>query len=125
MELIIYSALILTMYFLAGIDKIMNFNTTVKGFKKMFFIKKLPNVFYQLAILLVIIIEVIAPIVILYSIQTNTYDYEAYISSISLAIFTVLATLIYHFPPKGGEYYPFIKNLTATGGLLLLSTVFQ
>ena len=109
MELIIYSTLILTMYFLAGIGKIMGFNNTVKGFKKMFFIKKLPNIFYQLAILLAIIIEVLAPLIILYSIQTNTYNYEAYISSISLAVFTVLATLIYHFPPKGGEYYPFIK----------------
>ena len=38
--------------------------------------------------------------------------------------FTVVATLIYHFPPTGGEYYAFMKNLTATGSLLLLSTLF-
>ena len=52
------------------------------------------------------------------------YSDLAYFSSIGLAGFTVLATLIYHFPPTGGEYYAFMKNLTATGSLLLLSTVF-
>ena len=48
----------------------------------------------------------------------------AYFSSVGLAGFTVLATLIYHFPPTGGEYYAFMKNLTATGSLMLLSTLF-
>ena len=52
------------------------------------------------------------------------YNNLAYCSSIGLAIFTALATLIYHFPPSGGQYYAFMKNLTATGSLLLLSTLF-
>ena len=42
-----------------------------------------------------------------------------------VAIFTVLATLIYHLPTKGGQYYDFMKNVTATGSLLLLSTYFE
>ena len=90
----------------------------------MFFFKKLPNVFYQLAIFLVIVLEIVAPILILFSLQTNMYNELAYFSSIGLAIFTVLATIIYHFPPTGSEYYAFMKNLTATGSLLLLSTLF-
>jgi uncharacterized membrane protein YphA (DoxX/SURF4 family) len=52
------------------------------------------------------------------------YNELAYFSSIGLALFTVLATIIYHFPPTGSEYYAFMKNLTATGSLLLLSTLF-
>ena len=121
----IYSFLILIMYFLAGIHKIKNFSETVKGFKGMFYFKNLPNIFYTLSILGVIILEIIAPIAIMVSLKTNMYQHIAYYSSISLVIFTILATLIYHFPPSGSQYIPFMKNLTAVGGLLLLSTQFN
>ncbi len=122
--IIIYAFMILLMYFLAGINKARNFAGTVSGLKNMFFVKKLPNLFYQLAIFIVIVLEILAPIIILYSLQTNMYNDLAYYSSVGLAVFTVLATLIYHFPPVGGEYYAFMKNLTATGSLMLLSTLF-
>ena len=58
-------------------------------------------------------------------VYTNTFSEYAYYSSIGLAIFTILATLIYHFPPNGSQYYTFMKNLTATGSLMLLSTHFN
>ena len=121
---LIYAFMILLMYFLAGINKARNFSGTVSGFKNMFFLKNLPNLFYQLAIFLVIVLEIVAPLVILYSLQTNLHTNLAFYSSVGLAIFTILATLIYHFPPNGSQYYPFIKNVTATGALFLLSTLF-
>ena len=121
----IYASMILFMYFLAGINKAKNFSQTTEGFKKMFFFNNLPQIFYILAISLVIILEIFAPLIIIYSLQTKLYNNIAYYSSISLAIFTVLATRIYHYPPTGGHYYPFMKNLTATGALLLLSTFLQ
>jgi len=113
------------MYFLAGINKVMNFSVTVKGFENMFFIKNLPTIFYNLAIIGVVMLEIFAPIMILFSLYTNTFSKYAYYSSIGLAIFTILATLIYHFPPNGSQYYAFMKNLTATGSLMLLSTQFN
>lgn len=122
---IIYAFMILLMYFLAGVNKARNFSQTVTGLKNMFFLKNLPNLFYQLVIFLVIILETVAPIVILYSLQNNSHRNLAFYSSVGLAIFTVLATLIYHFPPSGGQYYPFMKNLTATGSLMLISTFFN
>jgi uncharacterized membrane protein YphA (DoxX/SURF4 family) len=125
MELLIYSTMILFMYFVAGINKLLHFKNTVSGFKNMFILKKLPNLFYQFIIICVILLEIIAPIIIIYSIQTKHLENLACISSISLGIFTILATLIYHFPPKGSNYYAFMKNLTATGSLFLLSTVFH
>ena len=121
---LIYAFMILLMYFLAGINKARNFSGTVSGFKNMFFLKKLPNIFYQLAIIMVIILEIVAPIIILYSLQTNLYTDIANYSCLGLGIFTILATLIYHLPPNGSQYYPFIKNVTATGALFLLSTLF-
>ena len=124
MLITVYAIMILLMYFLAGINKAMNFKQTVNGFKNMFMFKNLPQMFYDLAIALVVVLELVAPLIIVYSLQTNLYADLAYYSSVSLAVFTVLATLIYHFPPSGAEYYAFIKNLTATGSLLLLSTFF-
>lgn len=125
MNVLIYAFLILLMYFLAGISKVMNFSETVKGFENMFFIKNLPTIFYNLAIIGVVLLEIFAPIMIMFSLYTNTFSEYAYYSSIGLAIFTILATLIYHFPPNGSQYYTFMKNLTATGSLMLLSTQFN
>jgi len=124
MNVLIYAFLILLMYFLAGISKAINFSETVKGFENMFFIKNLPIIFYNLAISGVVLLEIFAPIIIMFSLYTNTFSEYAYYSSIGLALFTILATLIYHFPPNGSQYYAFMKNLTATGSLMLLSTQF-
>ena len=125
MKILFYAFLILLMYFLSGINKAMNFSATVKGFHNMFFLKNMPTIFYDFAILGVVLLEILAPIVIMFSLYTNTYTDYAYYSSIGLAIFTILATIIYHFPTKGGQYYAFMKNLTATGALMLLSTFFE
>ena len=125
MNVLIYAFLILLMYFLAGISKAINFSETVKGFENMFFIKNLPIIFYNLAISGVVLLEIFAPIIIMFSLYTNTFSEYAYYSSIGLALFTILATLIYHFPPNGSQYYAFMKNLTATGSLMLLSTQFN
>ena len=73
MVVIIYAFMILLMYFLAGVNKARNFSQTVSGLKNMFFLKNLPNLFYQLAIFLVIVLEIVAPLVILYSLQTNLH----------------------------------------------------
>lgn len=125
MDVFFYAFLILLMYFLAGINKANNFSSTVKGFQNMFFLKNLPDYFYYLTIFGVVLLEIFAPIIILFSLYTNTYTEYAYYSSIGLALFTVLATLIYHFPSNKSQYYAFMKNLTATGSLMLLSTMFQ
>lgn len=44
---------------------------------------------------------------------------------VSLIIFTMIVTLIFHFPPNTpGKYYPFISNVNTVGGLMLLSNSF-
>ena len=122
--ILFYAFMILLMYFLAGINKANNFSSTVKGFQDMFFLQKLPRIFYDLTILVVVILEIFAPIIIMFSLYTNTHTDCAYYSSVGLAVFTVLATLIYHFPTNKGQHSAFMKNLTAIGSLMLLSTLF-
>ena len=89
-----------------------------------FFLKKLPNFIYNLIIFLVIVLEILGPIVIIYNSQTNRLSQLAYYSSISLAIFTILATYLYHNPiTQKGQFYYFMKNVSIIGGLLVLSSI--
>lgn len=124
-ESIIGSGLLLLMFFLAGINKISNFNSTVSSFKSKFFMKNLPNIFYTLIIVSVIILEIVAPIIIMIDIS-GYYPLQAlsFFSTIGLAIFTILATLMYHPPTAPKEKINFMKNMSITGGLILLSSFF-
>ena len=45
------------------------------------------------------------------------------VSIIALIFFTILATFVYHYPPEGAAYYAIMANVTATGGLFLLSYI--
>jgi uncharacterized membrane protein YphA (DoxX/SURF4 family) len=75
-----------------------------------------------IAILSAIAIEIFAPILINYG-----HFYNKHLAALglgSLIIFTILATIIYHFPPIGRHYYPFMSNLTTFGGLLLALTLY-
>ena len=94
MLLLIGKILLLLIFFLSGINKIQNFKSTVSGFKNVFFSKKLPNFIYNIIIFLVIVLEILAPIIIIYNSQTNDLSQLAHYSSISLAIFTILATYL-------------------------------
>ena len=121
-SLAIISSIMTLMFFLAGVDKIVNFTKVVTGFQR-----RLPGnlniTLCQFAILIAILIEIIAPIVIVYSFARDKhYEYAKY-AIISLILFTILATLMYHFPPTGRIYYPFISNVASVGGLMLLYLV--
>ena len=110
----------LIMFFTSGVDKVLNFDKTVEGF-----IKKVPistRFMAIIAILSAIAIEIFAPILINYG-----HFYNKHLAALglgSLIIFTILATIIYHFPPIGRHYYPFMSNLTTFGGLLLALTLY-
>ena len=68
-------------------------------------------------------LEIVVPVLVLFSIYMNNYDYLTFYAVIFLVFFTVLATYIYHYPPQGTKYYAFMGNVTAIGGLLLLSHI--
>lgn len=124
MLLLIGKILLLSIFLLSGISKIKNFKGTVSGFKNVFFPKKLPNFIYNLIIFLVIVLEILGPIIIIYNSQTYNLPELSYYSSISLAIFTLLATYLYHNPmTQKGQFYYFMKNVSIIGGLLILSSI--
>lgn len=120
MELVIILVLITLMYFVSGLKKSINFNNVVLGFKKKIYIN-MPTYIYFIIILFVIILEILAPLFIIKASLNYNYKQFGLYSAYALVIFTILATLIYHFPPFGNTYYPFISNITSIGALLYIN----
>ena len=109
--------LLTVMYFISGINKINNFQNVVNGFNDKLNIGRLAYI----AIFFAITIEIVAPVIMVQSTLNKNINSDATTATYSLVLFTILATLIYHFPPYGKNYYPFMSNLTAIGGLLFFS----
>ena len=111
--------LLTAMFFLSGINKLNNFTKTVDNFNGKININENINKFI---IGLVVILEILAPIIIVYYHITGQFkDFSNY-AIYCLIIFTILATLLYH-PLDISNYFksiPFWANLSLIGGLLLL-----
>lgn len=127
-SLVVVALVLTAMFFVSGIDKILHFNKVVDGFEKRFPVAMPSRLFNQLAIVAAIVIEIVAPIALVYAAFYYVYPTPRLVgvlASLALVVFTVAATLIYHFPPFGHQYYPFMSNLTTVGGLLLMAWVFR
>jgi uncharacterized membrane protein YphA (DoxX/SURF4 family) len=114
------AVLITLMYIISGFSKINNFAQVSAEFASKW------NVWLILAqfiILLVIILEIVGPAVIIADKFTLNYKYASKIACYLLAGFTVLATLMYHSPPVGEHFRPFLGNLVAIGAFLILSRI--
>lgn len=115
-------SLLVFMFLISGISKIFTFDTVVDGLKQKI-IYDMSSLFCKLIIVMVILLEIIAPIIIIYYSITGNNKTEAYYSVISLCIFTILATLVYHFPDFSSykRSLPFWANMSLLGGLFLLA----
>lgn len=113
--------LLLLMFILSGIQKMLSFTKTVESVQNKLNMS-IPYWIYQIAVIIVIIIEIIAPAIVIYYSITNKMRYYAYIATLAIIIFTIVVTFVYH-PPDFSNYYkslPFWANVSLTGGLLLL-----
>lgn len=120
---IIGSFLLLLIFFISGFNKITNTVSLSSGlYSKLPF---LPQILCNLAIYGVIILEIIAPMMILYTIVYNKNKKQSYYLTIMLIIFTILATILYHSPLQAKQYYYFMKNVSIIGGLLLLLSLLE
>ena len=112
--------MILLIFVFAGINKIFNIDSTAQGLMNVSGLTFLPSILFQLAIVIVIILEIFAPLVVIggeYNIFEKTYSRVAVQSLIA---FTILATLLYHPPTDSSQMIPFMKNLALLGGMWLI-----
>jgi uncharacterized membrane protein YphA (DoxX/SURF4 family) len=119
--------LLTIMFFLSSFSKIKNYPNVVKGFGKRFSSKlfNMPQTFYMMSIVVAICIQFFCPLIIMYSIYDKKYNIYGSIACLIIALFTILATYLYHFPPSDKEYYPFMSNVTTIGGLSLLAYILK
>jgi Ni/Fe-hydrogenase subunit HybB-like protein len=118
--------LIVLMFLMSGINKVYTFDTVVVGLKQKIQYD-LPIVFYNIVIAIVVLLEIIAPIIIINYAVTGSNKQWAYYSTIGLILFTILTTIIYH-PPYCSNYtkcIPFWANISLIGGLSLLAKNIQ
>ena len=115
--------LLTTMFFLSGFNKINKFTKTVENLQSKMNININENI-YKLIITFVIILEILAPLIIVYYYVTgkDLVRQGTMYAIYGLIIFTILASILYH-PLYVNDYYksiPFWANMSLIGGLLLL-----
>jgi uncharacterized membrane protein YphA (DoxX/SURF4 family) len=116
-----YPAILITlMFFLSGIEKIYTFSKTTMDFSNK---TNIPLTLSKLVISGVILLEIIAPIIIISYTFTGLLNLLPFFKTalISLIVFTIVASIMYHNPFKSSKnYYEFITHLSIIGGLLAL-----
>ena len=108
------------MFLISGIYKLIDPSLSMKKLAKCPFVTLKNSRLLFIIIILAGLWEIIASLAVYFGNKkqqlTGVY---------SLALFTILATLLCHFPPLGFTYYPFISNVTTLGGLLCLAELIK
>ena len=121
--LIIGVIFLLILYILSGYNKLIKFNKSCEFLKDKFDIKFNVNLdmkYYKLMMIGTILLLTLGSFILTYNIALNKNKFLTKILCLCFIIFTILATYIVHFPPKGKEYYQFLKNLSITGAFIIL-----
>jgi len=110
----------LIMFPLSGIDKINGFDKSRSRL-----VKNLPiDISTDVASLLIvgaIVLQLAAPAMVMYSLLVKESNVWIGLTGVGLlAIFTIIATLVFYMPPTGTKYYGFLGNLTTLGCMLLI-----
>jgi uncharacterized membrane protein YphA (DoxX/SURF4 family) len=116
---IIAPTLLLSMFVMSGFNKLLTLDKTISNLQNKLNIDESLS---KAGVYGVIVLEILAPIMILYYIINNQYKEYARYSVWGLIIFTIVVTFIYH-PPDFSNYYKslaFWANVSLVGGLLLL-----
>ena len=111
--------LVLAMYLLSGVNKFLDFNGTVSITSQKFPIK-FPKWFFQLTIVGVVLLLTAGSSLLIYNEFTDKYADLAKVTTVLMIIFTILATLMFHFPPIGKDKYHFQKNVSIIGAFFLI-----
>lgn len=114
----IQAVMLTLIFFIAGINKVLNFKGVVNDFNSR--LAFLPKILAQIIILAVIVIEIVCPAIVVYSFNSNKVKLLAQVAVIILIGFTILATLLYHLPTNVSQIIKFLSTTALLGGLWLL-----
>jgi uncharacterized membrane protein YphA (DoxX/SURF4 family) len=120
-NLFLGSLCLLPLYIYSSYGKIIDVNGNAESLhSKLLPIVTLPMILCQLGIIGVIILELFGSLFVIYSIYTKEYKEYLYYTVWLFIIFNITVSLIYHFPNGKKELSGFLKNISITGGFILL-----
>ena len=117
-KIFIGSLCLLIVYILSAFSKVQNITGTANYLQSR--LTFLPFYICVIGIILVITLQSLGSGFILYSTFTNQYKNIASYVVLAFIAFNIAASFIFHFPPVGKEYLNFVKNVSVTGGFILL-----
>tara|TARA_B110000977_G_C11087840_1_gene495465 strand:- start:1969 stop:2313 length:345 start_codon:yes stop_codon:yes gene_type:complete len=104
------------MFLLSGIYKLIDPSLSMRKLAECPFVGIKNNKLLIIIIIIAGLWEIIASLAVYFGNKRQNV-----LGIYSLVVFTILATLLCHFPPMGFKYYAFISNITTLGGLLCLA----
>jgi len=116
-NLFLGSVCLLGLYIYSSYGKIVDVSGTATSLQQK---TNLPMLICTLGVIGVIILELFGSLFVIYSIYTNKYKEYLYYTLWLFIIFNIVVTIIYHYPINKKELVNFLKNLSITGGFILL-----
>jgi len=116
-NLFLGSVCLLGLYIYSSYGKIVDVSGTATSLQQK---TNLPMLICTLGVIGVIILELFGSLFVIYSIYTNKYKEYLYYTVWLFIIFNIVVTIIYHYPINKKELVNFLKNLSITGGFILL-----
>ena len=119
-SLLIFSVIFFAMFIYSGFDKMLSFDNKVRGLKKKI---DLPINILDLAMFLVIFLEIFAPLIIILRLYYGKSSSQILktmsdMMFILLLLFLVVVTFLYH--PPADKMIPFLSNCTTFSGVIFL-----
>lgn len=114
--------LLLSLYFISGINKINNYCNISIDLKNKFETKfpvNFPLIFYNFTMILVILLLTLGSLLLILYKNKSINNYILILKFLFIS-FTILATYLYHIPAVGHNYYAVIKNISIVGSFLLI-----
>jgi uncharacterized membrane protein YphA (DoxX/SURF4 family) len=116
-NILLGSVCLLILYIYSSYGKIIDINGTAESLRSRV---TLPMNLCVLAIIGVIILELFGSLFVIYSIYTDKYKEYLYYTVWLFILFNIAASLIYHNPFEKKQLNNFLKNLSITGGFIIL-----
>jgi len=117
--LVIIFSIALIMFPLSAIDKISKWPKPSERLQK--HISWISEDVSDILVICAMILQFVAPLLIMYTLISGKSKTLGILSALSLALFTVLATIVFYIPATGHKYYAFLGNTTTFGCMLLLA----
>lgn len=111
------SVCLLILYIYSSYGKIIDVSGTARSLQQK---TNLPMLICTLGIVGVIILELFGSLFVVYSIYTDKYKEYLYYTVWLFIIFNIAASMIYHNPFEKKQLSGFLKNVSITGGFILL-----